>query len=285
MRRKAFSSIIFGTILASLLLSLTGVAPAGQVRTIRIAGSTTVLPVAVKAAERYMASHPGARITVNPGGSGVGVKSLGRGLVDIGMVSREITEEERRYFKDIDFRVLTFARDAVACVVSSEVFDDGVRALSKKEIRGIYSGRITNWKDLGGPDRGILVIDKEAHRGTRHVFMNYVFGDKLAVARGARIISGSNNEEQTRVAMSGSAIGMLSIAWINKDVRGVGIIEGKKVIEPSIENIKNNSYPISRGLTFVTNGPPRGSVKAFLDFIMGPEGTKIIRESGYVPAR
>jgi len=262
-----------------------GPAAAAGKTTIRMAGSTTVLPVAAKAAEAFLSLHPGLRITVNPGGSGVGVKSVGRGLVDIGMVSREITEKEREYFRDVDFRVLVFARDAVACVVSAEVYEGGVKTLSREQIRAIYSGDITNWKDVGGPDREILVIDKEAHRGTRHVFMNYVFGERLAVARGARIISGSNNEEQTRVAMSDSAIGMLSIAWLNKDVRGVGITEDKKTIKPTMENINNGTYPIVRDLTFVTNGPPRGVVKDFLDFIMGPAGTEIIRESGYVPTK
>ncbi len=272
-------------IASCLSLASPGKALARGKTTIRIAGSTTDLPVAAKAAEGFMATHPGVRITVNPGGSGVGVKSLGRGLVDIGMVSREITEKEREYFKDVDFHVLTFARDAVACVVSDEVYEGGVRALSREQIRAIYSGEITNWKEVGGPEREILVIDKEAHRGTRHVFMEYVFGDRLAAAGGARIISGSNNEEQTHIAMSDSAIGMLSIAWTNRKVRGLGIREGKRVIEPTIENIKNGTYPISRGLTLVTNGPPKGLVKEFLDFVMGPEGRKIIEASGYVPTR
>ncbi len=285
------TAVFFLPGLVSALVMLLPGAPgpadavAAEKTIIRVAGSTTVLPVAAKAAEEFMALHPGVRITVNPGGSGVGVKSVGRGLADIGMVSREITEKERGYFSGVDFRVLVFARDAVACVVSSEVYDNGVKSLSKEQIRAIYSGDITNWKDVGGPDREILVIDKEAHRGTRHVFMGYVFGDRLAAAHGARIISGSNNEEQTRVAMSGSAIGMLSVAWTNDDVKGLGIREGGRVIEPTIENIRNGAYPISRALTFVTNGPPRGAVKDFLDFVMSPAGTRIIRESGYVPAR
>lgn len=282
MRFKGFFAILSGFFLVFVLSTFSGTALAGSTL-IRIAGSTTVLPVAAKAAERYMATHPDVRITVNPGGSGIGVKSIGRQTVDIGMVSRQITDKERKYFKNTDFHVINFARDAVACVVSSEVYNAGVKSLSKEQIRAIYSGKINNWKEVGGPDRAIFVIDKEAHRGTRHVFMEYVFGVKRPIARGADLVSGSNNEEQTKVALSDSAIGMLSIAWLDKDVRGVAIVEDGKAIEPTIENIKNNSYPISRNLTFITAGPPKGEVKAFLEFITGPEGHRIIVESGYVP--
>ncbi len=282
MRLKGFLALVSWVFLLSGLALSSVPAMAGST-TIRVAGSTTVLPVATRAAEKYMAAHPGVRITVNPGGSGVGVKSIGRGTVEIGMVSREITGKERKYFKDADFHVIRFARDAVACVVSSEVYEGGVKSLSKKQIRAIYSGKIKNWKEVGGPDRAIFVIDKEAHRGTRHVFMEYVFGEKTPLARGADLVSGSNNEEQTKVALSDSAIGMLSIAWLDKDVKGIAIVEEGRSIEPTIANIKNNSYPISRDLTFVTNGEPVGEVRAFLDYITGPAGRRIIVESGYVP--
>lgn len=281
--RYALSILSVFLIAASLLIRAEGARAEGV--TIRITGSTTVLPVAARAAEDFMASHPELRITVNPGGSGLGVKSIGRGLADIGMVSREITAREKAHFKDTDFNVLIFARDAVACVVSSEVYNGGVKGLTKKEIRGIYSGLINNWKEVGGPDRPIFVIDKEAHRGTRHVFMEYVFGEKTPIAQGADLVSGANNEEQTKVSLSDSAIGMLSIAWINKDVRGVAIEEEGHAVEPTQENIINGSYPIARDLTFITNGPPRGEVKNFLDYILGPEGRKIIEASGYVPVK
>jgi len=282
MRTKRIFTVLIALVAAALLFTSSVIA-GPQSKTLRLAGSTTVLPVAAKAAETYMASHPGVRITVNPGGSGVGVKSIAKGLVEIGMVSREISDKERARFKEIDFHVIKFARDAVACVVSSEVYKNGVVKLSKEQIRGIYSGEIKNWKDVGGPDRNIFVIDKEAHRGTRHVFMEYVFGVKTPIARGANLVSGSNNEEQTKVALSDSAIGMLSIAWINQDVRGVAIVEDNSAIEPTVANIVNGSYPISRDLTFITEGPPQGEAKAFLDYILGPEGRKIITESGYVP--
>ncbi|MGR3218443.1 MAG: phosphate ABC transporter substrate-binding protein [Candidatus Anammoxibacter sp.] len=254
---------------------------AGKI-TIKLAGSTTVLPVVAKASERFTAIHPDVRITVNPGGSGVGVKSVGNGLVDIGMASRSIDDAEIKNFQNVDFNVHVIGKDAVACVISSEIYDAGVRTLSKEQIRNIYSGKIDNWKDVGGPDKEIFCIDKERHRGTRHVFMAYVFGDKTAKAPGADLVSGSNNEEQTKIALSDTAIGMLSVAWINNDVKGIGINVEGEIIEPTIGNIRNGTYPISRDLNLITNGEPEGLVKEFINYILKPEGQKIVEESGYV---
>lgn len=275
-------NLVFGVI-CTLWIGVLPIFPARAEKvTIKIAGSTTVLPVVAKASEKFMAIRPDARITVNPGGSGVGIKSMGNGLVNIGMISRNITDEEIKNFPDIDFKSHVIGRDAVACVVSSEIYDEGVKTLSKKEIRKIYSGEINNWKEVGGPDKQIFCIDKERHRGTRHVFMAYIFGNKNANTLGADLFSGSNNEEQTKIALSDIAIGMLSHAWINSDVKGIGIKVDGRIIEPTIVNIKNGTYPISRDLTLITNGSPGGLIKEFINYILKPEGQKIVEESGYV---
>ena len=282
MERKCSYTMLL--ILLTLYLSATGCSR-GESRvsnTIKVSGSTTVLPVISRAAEIYMNAHSDVRITINSGGSGVGVTSVATGLADIGMISRDITQDEKKDFPDISFKVHSIGKDAVACVVSSEVYNAGIKSLSPERIRKIYLGEVRNWKEIGGPDRDILVVDKESHRGTRHVFMGYIFGNENAKAPGADIITGSNNEEQSKIGQSNSAIGMLSYAWINKDVRGVGIVVNGKVIEPTIENIKNGSYPIARDLLLVTSGEPSGVIKEFLDFIASPEGQRIVEENGYV---
>lgn len=255
-----------------------------SVSRITVVGSTTVLPVVARAAERFVAKKKGAvSITVNGGGSGVGIQSAGSGRADIGMASREITEREKERFKNPGLRTLVVGRDAVACVVSSEIYSAGVRALSRDQIRDIYLGKIKNWKEFGGPDREIVVVDKERRRGTRHVFMKYVFGDENARAPGARLVTGSNNEEQSKIAASNSAIGMLSMAWMNDDVMGLGIREGNEVIEPTRESVRGNRFPISRDLNLVVAGEPQGKIKEFVDFMMSLEGQKIVVESGYIP--
>lgn len=252
---------------------------------IRVAGSSTVLPIATRAAEAFMENRRGVKITVSPGGSGIGVRSLGNGLIDIGMISRNLSAKERGRFPDTAFMAHVIAKDGVAVVVSSEVHDSGVKELTREEIQGIFTGKIDNWKTVGGPDRKILCINKEAHRGTRHVFMEYFFEDPLAIAKGTDIVSGSNNEELTKITMSDSAIGMLSAAWANEEAREIGLKVGGRAVYPTKENVRSGEYPVSRNLILLTKGEPEGVVKEFIDFLKGEKGQKIVEESGYVSIR
>jgi phosphate transport system substrate-binding protein len=250
---------------------------------INISGSTTVLPIISVAAENFRKSNPELNIIVNEGGSGVGVNQLGEGKIEIGMVSRDITIEEIEEFPKVDFNPISIGKDAVVPVISSEIYNTGINSLTIEEIAKIYRGEIQNWKELGGPDKEILVIDKEASRGTRHVFMELVLGDKEAEANGADLVLGSNNEEQTAIVQSDAAIGMLSNAWLNKDVKGLSIkMSSGELIEPSLKNILNNKFPITRDLLIVTNGKPSGAVKSFITYLLSDEGQKIVEDSGYV---
>lgn len=254
-----------------------------QKEAINIAGSTTVLPIISVAAENFRKANPKMNIIVNDGGSGVGVNQLGEGKIEIGMVSRDITKEEIEQFPEVDFKAISIGKDAVVPVISSEIYNAGITSLRIEEIARIYRGEILNWKELGGPDKDILVIDKEASRGTRHVFMEIVLGDKEAEAKGADLVLGSNNEEQTAIVQSDAAIGMLSNAWLNKDVKGLTIkMSSGEFIEPSLNNILNNKFPITRDLLVVINGKPNGAVKSFIDYLLSDAGQKIVEDSGYV---
>ncbi|MCF6159604.1 MAG: phosphate ABC transporter substrate-binding protein [wastewater metagenome] len=267
------------------LLSLvvtTGCSPS-QKETIRCAGSTTVLPVVSNAAEQFRQNHSDVNIVVNAGGSGVGINLLGEQKIHIGMISRNITQKEIEKYPDVQFVIHRIGKDAVAAVVSSEIYHAGVKALTIEQIAEIYKGEIKNWKEIGGPDKEILVVDKERARGTRHVFMEKVLGDEEADAPGADLVLGSNNEEQTAIAQSDAAIGMLSHAWFNDDVKGVSIIlNNGETVEPTIENINKGKFPITRDLLLITNGEPREGIKKFVDFIKSSEGQKIVEQAGYV---
>jgi len=271
--------------IASLILLQILTNGCSKKETIQVSGSTTVLPVISKAADHFKVKH-GITIIVNAGGSGVGINQLGEGKIDIGMASRYITEAEVSKYPNVKFTIHSIGKDAVVPVVSSEIYDSGVKALTIEQIGKIYKGKILNWKELGGPDREILVVDKETSRGTRHVFMKVVLGDKEAKAQGADLVLGSNNEEQTAIVQSNAAIGMLSNAWLNNDVKGLSIIMAdNSVIDPTLENITNGKFPITRSLLLITNGEPQGNIKAFIEFILSPEGQNIVGEAGYVSLR
>lgn len=251
--------------------------------TIMVSGSTTVLPVVSNAAERFRLSHPDVNIVVNAGGSGVGINLLGEKKIQIGMISRDITLEEIGLYAHVHFVTHSIGKDAVVPVVSSEIYDEGVKSLTLEQIAGIYNGEIKNWKELGGPDRKILVVDKEKSRGTRHVFMKIVMGNKEADAPGADLVLGSNNEVQTAIVQSNAAIGMLSNAWLNNDVKGLSIIlNDGEIIAPTLENIINGKFPITRDLLLITDGEPQGKTEDFINFIKSPDGQKIVEQAGYV---
>ncbi len=255
---------------------------AGTGLRIQVVGSTTVLPVASRAAQKFMESSS-SRILVNAGGSGVGIHSVAGGRADIGMASRAISQDEKKRFEKSHLKIYPVGLDAVACVVSSEIYQAGVRQLTPQQIAGIYLGKIRNWKEVGGPDRQIVVVDKERHRGTRHVFMQYIFGNASQRTPGTLLVTGSNNEEQAKIAQSDAAIGMLSFAWINDDVKAVSLLDQGKEILPTWETVRRGNYPIVRKLNFITAGEPKSEIKAFIGFVKGPEGQKIVEESGYIP--
>ncbi len=255
---------------------------AGTGLRIQVVGSTTVLPVASRVAQKFMESSS-SRILVNAGGSGVGIHSVAGGRADIGMASRAISQDEKKRFEKSHLKIYPVGLDAVACVVSSEIYQAGVRQLTPQQIAGIYLGKIRNWKEVGGPDRQIVVVDKERHRGTRHVFMQYIFGNASQRTPGTLLVTGSNNEEQAKIAQSDAAIGMLSFAWINDDVKAVSLLDQEKEILPTWETVRRGNYPIVRKLNFITAGKPESEIKAFIGFVKGPEGQKIVEESGYIP--
>jgi len=248
----------------ALGLSVLLAACSSGTETVNISGSSTVLPVISQAADAYT-DKTSQRIIVNAGGSGVGFNQLAEGKTDIGMMSRDMTAEEQAQYPANTFKAVPIGVDAVVPVVSSEVYDAGVTALSLDQIASIYRGEIQNWSEVGGPDVDILVIDKEASRGTRHTF-----------------ILGANNEEQTAMAQSNAAIGMISLAWINDDVKGLAINVGNQRIEANLDVIASGNYPISRDLVVVVRDDIKAEAQSFIDYLLGPEGQEFVETAGYI---
>lgn len=249
--------------------------------TVNVSGSSTVLPVISRAAQAYTETT-GQRVIVNSGGSGVGFNQLAEGKTDIGMMSRSVTQSEVEQYPNHKFQTVSIGVDAVVPVVSSEIYDAGLTALTLPQIKSIYMGETKNWSELGGPDKDILVIDKEASRGTRHVFMQAVMGDATAKAPGADLVLGANNEEQTAMAQSDAAIGMISLAWMNDDVRGLAIKQGAQRIEPDLAVIASGQYPIARELIVVVRDDIEPPAQKFIDYVLSPAGQNFVEASGYI---
>ncbi|MBM4431955.1 MAG: phosphate ABC transporter substrate-binding protein PstS family protein, partial [Chloroflexi bacterium] len=244
--------------------------PAGN--SITLAGSTTVQPVAEKLAAAFMAKNPGVQITVQGGGSSVGVKSAGQGTVDIGMASREIKESELQEFADL--KVYIIARDGIAVVAHPQVALSG---LTKEQVRDIFAGKITNWNQVGGPSKNIIVVSREEGSGTRGAFEELVMGaDNVIVA--TAILQPSNGAVRTTVATTPDSIGYVSFGYLDASVKALAV----NGVESTVANAKSGTYPVVRPLNMLTKGEPSGLVKAFMDFIMGSEGQTIVEAEKYM---
>jgi phosphate transport system substrate-binding protein len=241
--------------------------------TISLAGSTTVQPVAEKLGEAFMAKNPDVQIDVQGGGSSVGVKSAGEGTVDIGMASREIKDSEKTEFPELE--IYTIARDGIAIVAHPGVAVDG---LTKDQVRDIFSGVITNWNEVGGPDKAIVVVSREEGSGTRGAFEEMVMGEEAVIVDTA-ILQPSNGAVRTTVSTTEDSIAYLSFGYLDDGVKALAI-DG---VDATVANALNGTYPIVRPLNMLTNGEPAGEVKAFLDFVLSDAGQAIVEEEGYLP--
>ncbi len=249
--------------------------PVADTSTVTVSGSTTVQPLAEKLAEAFMAGNTGVRIDVQGGGSSVGVKAAGEGTSDIGMASREIKDSEMTEFPALN--VFVIARDGIAIVAHPDV---SVTDLTVEQVRDIFSGKITNWKDLGGDDQNILVVSREEGSGTRGAFEEMVMG-KDALISASAILQPSNGSIRTTVSTTPYSVGYLSFGYLDSTVKTISI----GGVAPTEPNAADGTYPIVRPLNMLTNGEPTGAVKGFLDFILSEAGQKLVVEDGYIAVK
>jgi phosphate transport system substrate-binding protein len=244
---------------------------AGMEGTISIAGGTAHIPVMNDAAKAVMTAHPKIRITVEGGGSGIGVQKVGEGLVDIGNTGRPLSKEEIAKY---GLQSYAFALDGVAVVIHPE---NPVSGLSAQQVRDIFAGSVTNWKEVGGKDGAIHLFTRDEASGTREVFWGNLL-NKGAIASSANVVA-SNGAMKVAVAQDKAAIGYAGIGHVDKSVKAV-ILDG---VMPSQENAMNGTYPVTRKLYMNTKGEPGKLVKTFIDYILGPEGTALSQKHGYLP--
>ena len=247
----------------------------------RIKGSDTMLPLSQKEAESFMKADPSQTVTVTGGGSGVGISALIEGTTELAQLSRKIKFDERQKLQESGKSVkeVVAAYDALAVVVHSS---NQITNLTREQLEGIFTGKITNWKEVGGEDLRIIPYSRETSSGTYEFFKesvlknkNYMNGIMSMPATGAMVQSIS----QTR-----GAIGYIGLAYLSRDIKAVHVSydEGKTYTEPSVENAKNGSYPIVRPLYYYYVTSAESKVKPFIDYVLSSAGQQIVSEIGFI---
>lgn len=242
-------------------------------------GSTTVGPIAKAFAEYYMRQNPGVNITVSESGSGNGAKALLNGSCDIANLSRNLKDAERTAMEEKGVKPVSHvvAHDALPVIVHPS---NKVKGLTIEQVRDIYTGKVTNWKQVGGSDLAVIIISRDTNSGTFETFKELVLGKDARIFEGAEY-TGSNGAVRQRVQMTKGAIGYVGLGFIDRSVKALQI----NGIEPCAETVVNKSYPISRELFMFTNGEPKADslVAKFMGLAHSQKGREIIEEIGFVP--
>ena len=266
----------------ALLLAALGLTAAACAQ--KLKGSDTLLPLAQKAAENYSEKNPSAHVTVTGGGSGVGLSSLREGTTDIAMASRRIKFDERVRMQQAGRPVeeLTVAFDALAVIVHPS---NPVSRLTREQLERIFRGKITNWKQVGGEDRKIVVYSRETSSGTYEFFKesvlkhrNYMPAVLSMPATGAIIQS---------VSQTPGAIGYVGLAYLNPEVKALAVSYdgGGSYVAPTFDNARSKSYPIVRPLYFYYTKSNEAAVRPLVDYLTSDEGQAMVASIGFVPIR
>jgi phosphate transport system substrate-binding protein len=266
---------------AAMVLGILGGAGASSAAELAVNGSTTVLPFAQIAAERFMAAHPEVKISISGGGSGNGIKALIDKTTHIAMSSREIKSGEIDQAKanGVEPFETTVALDCIVPIVHPS---NTVKDLTFEQLKKIYTGEITNWKDVGGKSAPIAVVGRDTSSGTYGTWQEMVVtkGDKETPSRvTARAqVTASSGAMLTTVGGNKFAIGYEGIGYVNDSVKAV-TVEGRQA---SVATAKDGGYPLSRKLCMYTNGIPDDDVKSYIDYILSEDGQKIVAETGFI---
>lgn len=244
-------------------------------------GSTTVLPFGQAAAERFMKENAHIKISVSGSGTGNGFKALAEGGAQIANASRFIKESEIKMCMDNKVYAVPFAV-ALDCLVPVVHPSNPVKSLTREQLRDIYSGRVTNWKEVGGGDHPIVAVGRDSSSGTYGTWQEMIMDAREKTRVSARAqIAASSGAALTMIAKNKNAIGYEGMGYVTKDVKAVAV-DG---ISASAAGARDGSYPLSRYLFMFTNGWPSGDLLAFINYMQGPVGQKIVAGTGFVPLR
>lgn len=283
-------ALIFGC--AAPTQNPSSTAPASAAAYIQNKGSDTIVNLALAWAERYQQEKSDVRISVTGGGSGTGIAALINKTVDIANASRKISADETktaegRGVKPVEFVI---AKDAIAVIVNKE---NPVSQLTIQQISDIYSGKINNWRELGGDDRPIVRLSRETNSGTHVYFLETVLrlGQKnnKTFFSSDTLLLPSSEGISSEILTNPNAIGYDGLGYVTPDMKIIAVSKSGTgagdYIKPSAETVNQGTYPISRELYMYTNGQPQGAVKVYLDWIMSAEAQQIVTQLGFVPIK
>ena len=245
------------------------------ITTLKVTGSTTVLPIAQKAAESYMTAHQDANILITGGGSSVGIQAVGEGTADIGMSSRDLKPEDQARYPDLVKKEISY--DAIVIIANPA---NQVDQLTLNQVRGIYNGTYTNWNQVGGQDQAIVVVGRDSASGTREYFSESVMKKDNFTKFQEEF--NSNGGIQQKISQTKGAIGYVGLGFTD-GVKKINIVVNGTPVEATVASVKAGAYPVSRPLFMLTKGNPTGLAAQYIDFILSPQGQKIVEEEGFIP--
>jgi len=263
------------SIILSIIIVCVSVVIAGEKTKLRVEGSTTVLPIAQLAAEEFMNANPNVTISIQGGGSGVGIASLMDKNCDIAISSRAMKDDEIKnaIAKGVNPVAHIVAMDGIAIILHPS---NKVSSLTVEQIRKIYTGKISNWKEVGGADRKIIIISRDTASGTYEAFSKLALdGEKV---RKDALMNASNKAIATTVENTPDGIGYVGIGYVTGKVKAITV----EKVSCTKKSVLTKAYPLSRPLFMYTNGKPKGAVKEFIDFILSEEGQELVETVGYV---
>ncbi|MEZ4664405.1 MAG: phosphate ABC transporter substrate-binding protein [Caldilineaceae bacterium] len=265
------------------------VGDASAQRAIQNKGSDTIVNLALAWAEAYRKIQPDVSIAVTGGGSGTGIAALINGTVDIANASRQMKESEMEEAKANGFDPIEFtiAIDALAVIVNLE---NPVNELTIPQLADIFTGRITNWKEVGGNDAAIVLLSRESNSGTHVYFLEEVvrLGEKenKDIFAPQTLLMPSSVGITSEIRRNPNAIGYDGLGYVDtahEKMLAIAKDADAPYVMPSVESGADGSYPISRGLYMYTAGEPTGVIAEYLNWIMGPDGQQIVADLGFVP--
>jgi len=277
-------------LVVALLLVAVAASAACAAGTLKIAGSTTVLPLSQVWAEEYMAKHSGVSISVSGGGTGVGISSLLNGSCDIANASRPAKPKEIDAAKVRNSKLVAtrLAKDGMAIIVNAS---NNVKNVTIPQLADLYSGKIKRWKELGGKsDKEIVLVGRDSSSGTYGFFQDEVLGGKPYSKE--MLSLASNKAVEQAVCQSADAVGYVGLAYAEEAAKAgkVRILSisrksGEAGIVPTAKTVSDETYPLFRYLLAYTMGKPKGAAGEFLKWCTGPEGQAMVADTGYLPLK